>query len=69
MIYLKRLCNLILLVICLLIAIILSPTIIFEMTFVVVIYYIVYGELYMDKHSPFCMYAPMYLWNKLKFDL
>jgi hypothetical protein len=39
------------------------------MIFVVAIYYIVNGEVYMDKHLPFCMYAPMFLWNKLKFDL
>ena len=69
MIYLKRLCNLILMVICILIAIILSPTIIIEMIFGVVIYYIVSGEVYMDKHPPFCMYAPMCLWDKLKFYL
>lgn len=69
MICLKRLCNLILMVICFLIAIILSPTTIFEMIFVVPIYYIVYGEMYMDKHPPFCMYLPMCLWNKLKIDL
>lgn len=69
MIYLKRLCNLILVIFLIPITMLLIPFSLIEFTIIDAIYYICNGRLYTDDFYCVFLMIPEYLWNKLSFDL